>query len=994
MSSDAEDDRERIHQLVPEDEDEGARAGDSSEEDSSDDDDDDDIKVKRARVSVETLLKRTLQQIADGAIDLTRDDCLAAFKSKELHDLATDTGDKSLPTALHLLLDDKKSDLPTVSDDQMKVLVTCLVQHGNNLLAKGDRDGKTPLYQAIDLKKEKMVEWMCEAHRNINSIFIRPSNNQCYLHFAIKKKLKYFKSMVQNADPKTLALKDSKGNTILHLAVEYKRCRKDQLSIIEDIVARSDEEVRLSYGDFNRAGNSPYLHHKKTVEDAAKDATEAAAKAASGDKSRDPGDDRGRADPAKNGPGPKKAGRPSSPQRTPNHGIAAPGQQEQTRPKLVIQSNSRAKYGSAVPFGLTLEMAGGDDSALRTPVATEPSASITKAKGKSESKKQSKVDERVVKGVERFLKLHYLRSRSDNACMDILYGRDKVSDLELYFDLSGRSSMTLSGFEALLKQLKFEDALQYVAIPKIKIEAPAEAPSAKRIHRSRLANEGSGRRDLVQVFDGLRKKGVKTILKVVVDDSLSPPHTDEAIEESLRNLDVEVWDWKKTDLCTEVIYNAAPRVREVHLYWGGNNAVLRGWSDEGGLKKLSELRTVRLHIQKGLESPKRSQQYVKEFSERIKRLGLRHDLRLIIDDGLAYRRQTDNAVRAQGIKDEQTSKHTWIDCMKKFRGLLLNAEQLNEYRQMSQSIEEPIRVALIDDGVDAMDLEYPLLGGRTFCPRDEENNLNHPYYASATGHGTTMAKLIHFMCPRAQLYVLRLEDHPFDGVRQISARSAARAIAAAVKKKVHIISMSWTIDPPEDEGVKAELEKAILDADKANILMFCSAADQGAKQTDTYPSKATQRIFTIGAAGPSGETNAWVGNPDKVHFTFPGDRVEILDGAVVGPAKEVSGSSVATALAAGFAALVLYCVQVRLWHAPGPEKAQVRREFEALKRYDQLTKAFRNSIGTSPESKYKFITVWEAFGSIVDERHKYDDPVQLVEAIARLGARFCLRVML
>lgn len=165
---------------------------------------------------------------------------------------------------------------------------------------------------------------------------------------------------------------------------------------------------------------------------------------------------------------------------------------------------------------------------------------------------------------------------------------------------------------------------------------------------------------------------------------------------------------------------------------------------------------------------------MKEFSERLKRLGLKNNPQLIIDDGHAYRRQADNAARAQGIKDEQTTKHAWIDCMKKFRGMLFNAEQLNEYRQMSQSIEEPIRVALIDDGVDAMDLEYPLLGGRTFCPRDEENNLNHPYYASATGHGTTMAKLIHFMCPRAQLYVLRLEDHPSEGVRQISASSAAK----------------------------------------------------------------------------------------------------------------------------------------------------------------------------------------------------------------------------
>lgn len=170
-----------------------------------------------------------------------------------------------------------------------------------------------------------------------------------------------------------------------------------------------------------------------------------------------------------------------------------------------------------------------------------------------------------------------------------------VQDLQLYFDLSGRSSMKRAGLEALLKHLTFEDALQYVYIPSIKIEAPTEGAAARRAVRARPADLGTGRRDLVDVFDGLRRRGVGTVLKVVVDDSLDPPHTDEAIEEALRNLDVEVWDWRKPDLSTEVIYNAAPRVREVHLYWGGNNAVLRGWAEDGGLKKLSELRRVHLH---------------------------------------------------------------------------------------------------------------------------------------------------------------------------------------------------------------------------------------------------------------------------------------------------------------------------------------------------------------------------------------------------------------
>lgn len=205
--------------------------------------------------------------------------------------------------------------------------------------------------------------------------------------------------------------------------------------------------------------------------------------------------------------------------------------------------------------------------------------------------------------------------------------------------------------------------------------------------------------------------------------------------------------------------------------------------------------------------------------------------------------------------------------------------------------------------------------------------------------------------------------------------------------------MSWTIDPPDDKEVERELHNAILDADKANILMFCSAADQGARQTDTYPSRATQRIFTIGAAGPSGETNTWVGNPDKVDFTFPGDRVELMDSTPNSTANKVSGSSVATALAAGFCALVLYCVQVRLSHLAEPERAQVQREFSKLKRHEEMTKVFQTSIGTSPESKYKFITVWEVFGTAANERDRYEDPDRLIELISRIGRRICMQLM-
>lgn len=103
---------------------------------------------------------------------------------------------------------------------------------------------------------------------------------------------------------------------------------------------------------------------------------------------------------------------------------------------------------------------------------------------------------------------------------------------------------------------------------------------------------------MVFLFNFLRNKSVKRVIRVIVDDTLEPPHSDEAIERALGGLEVEIWDWKRIDLCSETILTAAPDVKDVCLYWSGNNAVLRGWSEPGGLSQLKKLLRVRLHAGK------------------------------------------------------------------------------------------------------------------------------------------------------------------------------------------------------------------------------------------------------------------------------------------------------------------------------------------------------------------------------------------------------------
>jgi subtilisin family serine protease len=216
-----------------------------------------------------------------------------------------------------------------------------------------------------------------------------------------------------------------------------------------------------------------------------------------------------------------------------------------------------------------------------------------------------------------------------------------------------------------------------------------------------------------------------------------------------------------------------------------------------------------------------------------------------------------------------------------------------------------------------------------------------------------------------------------------------QAIRAAVRMKVHIISMSWTLDPPGNDAERRDLDNAIGEAANEDILMFCSASDRGANQTATYPSKAApNKIFTIGAASAWGAADQWIGSLSSIDLTFPGDRVELPGAADAATAtiKTASGSSVATALGAGLAALILYCVQVRYALAPDA-RAKTRADFKKLQKHENMLRAIKD-IGTTENSNHKFVEVWELFGKKVAKKDSIGQD-KWIDLVADVGITLC-----
>ncbi len=163
--------------------------------------------------------------------------------------------------------------------------------------------------------------------------------------------------------------------------------------------------------------------------------------------------------------------------------------------------------------------------------------------------------------------------------------------------LEGPPTLACEVFEKTYCDWIFDEALQHVAVRPLIFGA---ADAAQRAKQSK-----TGRRDMEFLFSWLREKKVRHIIKLIICDfGPFPPHSDESIETALAGFIIEILDWRKLDMCPMTIQVSCPNVSELHLWWSGNNAILRAWSAEGGLAELQHLRQLYIHqISVSTENP-------------------------------------------------------------------------------------------------------------------------------------------------------------------------------------------------------------------------------------------------------------------------------------------------------------------------------------------------------------------------------------------------------
>ncbi|KAG9503708.1 hypothetical protein J7337_003661 [Fusarium musae] len=507
-----------------------------------------------------------------------------------------------------------------------------------------------------------------------------------------------------------------------------------------------------------------------------------------------------------------------------------------------------------------------------------------------------------------FLKDKILHLDNRDAVPELLYGQSKSAtaatvakkpEKEIHLDLSELT--TSSSREDLIRfidGLVFENILQYVKIPQHPFRPRDPSRSSSDGAASKHDENGCGRKDFIAIFEKLKEKGVRKIIRVIVDDDDACLHQDDALE-NLGEFKIEDFQWRKTDMSSSVIIKAAGNARHIQLFSSGNHSVLRDWSSSEGLNRLeSQLKSVHVIVRWKIESLSRTEKYARDF---IKRL-------------IVHCPQVQSIeVRLEPLKskshDEWTQPkfiaktNSWLRRMQHFAGFIGNVRKLQQDGGARQ-----VRVAILDDGIDWSFVSSIRATGRSFyADKRFDLGFQKSWFSSSTDHGTLMAALICKICPDAIIYSARLEQTISNtGSFQPTAHSAAKAIKWAVGMNVDIISMSWTI-PGED----AELQNAVTAAHTAKIVMFGAASDQGVSEDiPQFMGKMNDKVICIGGARESGYSDEK--SQAQGEYFFPGQASSIP--GPLPPMKSNFGdqpaSSVGTALASGLTAMIMLLVNM------------------------------------------------------------------------------------
>ncbi|KAF4452933.1 Peptidase S8/S53, subtilisin/kexin/sedolisin [Fusarium austroafricanum] len=539
--------------------------------------------------------------------------------------------------------------------------------------------------------------------------------------------------------------------------------------------------------------------------------------------------------------------------------------------------------------------------------------------------------------------LHRSNEPFDDLCFDISKFNSaayRISDIVDSLILQDKNSSQNDKDERGMH--RYESTLKYVAFPPLDKMVPDREAYRENMNLQR------GHDEVFRVLNWLLTKKVTKIIKLIVPDRLVNPHDDYKMAEFVKRFKIEVLDWKVLDLSISIFnfddHLGKAEITELYLYSSGKRAAIDHWFDkENGVEKLSQLKKQRLSddasqkitsvdpselpwypspsvadlskIASRLSSPladwlTKLAEFIKQRNSRPGKIRHKPTKVAILDNGVLSISPISKQVDAElpvTISEERTGSEA-------ISGNVLNAKPTDTNSSPEQRKES----------VGNNSLWSRIKAGRSFV----DGNLNFsPWQFPSDPHGTQMANLICAIDPSCEIYVARVAEDAFG----INAKNVAKAIQWAMDENVDIISMSFVLGEDPDRV----MEKKIIEAGKAGIVMTCSTHDEGSRIQKAYPASSMGdciALLVLAACDEYGKLLRDI-EPSLYSYMLRGQNVPAGVVEFIQSSEKISGSSVATALAAGLCSLILTCARL----------ADPNRQFDTEVKIDKENKDHPNS---------------------------------------------------
>ncbi|KAK6538633.1 hypothetical protein TWF694_010211 [Orbilia ellipsospora] len=483
-------------------------------------------------------------------------------------------------------------------------------------------------------------------------------------------------------------------------------------------------------------------------------------------------------------------------------------------------------------------------------------------------------------------------------CLDLGGFRDSSRSTEPFLRMIKLSSAKTVATNATKFKVEFESTLRYVDIPIPNLPG-FDTGSPSDIERSEAKT----------VLEWLRKKNkVVGIYELRIRDSIFCPHSEEVISQSLAGFDIEILDWMRADMSVEPLLSLK-KLQELKIY-ASNWATLSYWTSEEVidiLSTFSKLKKIEIFILSDVIGANLSKARRHEQSRAQKKITTAVEVTRL-----------GSFIKAYNLLQEE-----------------LKDREFTEEANTRFEMKPYIKVAVIDTGVDPDSINCHQISGASFVPSSSGES---PWWFSHHPHGTQMAKMITELNPHCQLLVAKIGD----SVTDMTVSRLIEALEWATDSEADIISLSAAFFKED-----TNLEIAIKTAINKGIVIVASIAGEGHKQEEAYPANYAG-VLKIGAADSRGKET-----PESLKeiadYMFPGDRI-VTRTTFLGAdneTTEISGTSVATAIAAGVASLVLACHRLSLstQHETKQWNYHVKLKQEIVKRV----------LGKMAENRGKFV---------------------------------------